>query len=81
MSSQNLGRLDFGLSRKQITAGTYTRQELIDFVEGQIKLTQFDKDSRIRRINELEHVTEMVISLGELSNTDNLEHRRHSNIC
>ena len=29
--------------------------------------------------NKLEHITEMVISLDELDNTDNLENRRSSN--
>ena len=32
--------IDLGLRNKQIMAGTYTRQELVDLVEGEIKLTQ-----------------------------------------
>ena len=37
--------VQFGeLWNKQIAAGTYTRQELIDLVEGQIEVTQFDEE-------------------------------------
>ena len=36
---------------KKIEVGTYTRRELINLVEGKIELTQFDKDSRIKRMN------------------------------
>ena len=32
------------LRNKQVTAGTYTRRELIDLAEGKIELTQFDKN-------------------------------------
>ena len=36
-------------------------------------MTQFDKDSRIKRTNKLEGITEVVFSLDELDNTNNLE--------
>ena len=57
---------------KRITAGTYTRRELIDLIEGQIEITQFDKNPRIKRTNKLEGITQVVFSLSELDNTNNL---------
>ena len=48
-------------------ADTYTRRESIDLVEGKIKLTQFDeKNPRIKRMNKLEGITEMVLSLDKI---------------
>ena len=35
--------MDLELSNRWIKAGTYTRRELIDLIEGKIKLTRFDK--------------------------------------
>ena len=52
--------MDLGLRNKQIVAGTYTGQEVIDLVEGKIELTQFDEDPRIKRMNKLEGITEVV---------------------
>ena len=70
---------DFGLSSKQIAAGTYTRRELINLVEGKIELTQFGKDSQIKRTYKLEGITEMVFNLNELDNTINLKNGSPSN--
>ena len=58
--------IDLGLGNKQIVAGTYTRTELIDLVEGKIELIQFDKDPRIERMNKLKGITEMVFNLENL---------------
>ena len=55
--------LDCGPSSSQIAAGTYTRRELIDLGEGKMEITQFDKDSRIKRMNKSEGITEMVFNL------------------
>ena len=46
---------------------------MIDLVEGKIKLTQFGKNPRIININKLEGINEVVFSLDELDNTNNLE--------
>ena len=40
--------IDLGFRNKWIMAGTYTRRELIDLVEGKIELSQFDKNPRIK---------------------------------
>ena len=68
--------IDLKLRNKRIKAETYMRQELIDLVEGKIKLTQFDKDPRIKRTNKLEGIMEVVLNLNELDNTNNLEDRK-----
>ena len=64
---------------KQVMAGTYTRRELINLVEGKIKLTQFDINSQINRANKLAGFNEMVLSLDKLDNINNLEDRKPCN--
>ena len=49
------------------------RQELIDLIERKIKITQFDKNPQIKKMNNLESITEVVFRLDELDNTNNLE--------
>ena len=65
---------------KRIKAGTCTRRELIDLVEGKIGMTQFDEapKEQVGRTNKLEGITEIVLSLDELDNTDNLENGKPS---
>ena len=54
-------KLELG-DRRQVMAGTCTRQELIDLLEEKIEMTQFDKDSQIKRTNKLEGITEVVFN-------------------
>ena len=42
-------------------------------------MTEFDKDSRIKRTNKLEDITEVVFNLDELDNTNNFENGNPSN--
>ena len=59
---------------KPVMAGTiYARRELIDLLEGKIEVTQFDKDARIKITNKLEGITEVVLTLRELDNTNSIE--------
>ena len=61
---------------KEITAqAIYTRRELINFVKGKIEITQFDKNPRIKRTSKLQGITEVVFSLDELDNSNNLYNR------
>ena len=62
-----------------MTAGTYTRRELIELVEGKIELTQFDNNPGINRTNKLAGITGMVLNLDELDNTNNLKTEIASN--
>ena len=66
-------------SSKLIMAGTYKRMKLIDLVEGNIELTQFDKDPGKKRRNKLEGITEVILTLDELDNNNNLEDGKPSN--
>ena len=52
---------------------TYTRQELVDLVEGRIELTYFDNSPRIKRMNKLEGITDIILTMDELDNINNLE--------
>ena len=55
--------IDLESRSKQVAAGTYTRRESINLGEGKIEITQFDTDSRIKRMNKLAGNTEMVFNL------------------
>ena len=52
--------LELGSWNKRIKAGTYTRRELIDILEGKIEIAQFDQNSRIIKTNKLEGITKVV---------------------
>ena len=52
---------------------------MIDLTEERIKLTQFDNNPRINRTPKLTDVTEVVLTLDELDNTNNLENGKPSN--
>ena len=42
-------------------------------MKGKIEITQFDKNPRIKRMNKLEGITDVVFGLDELDNTHNLK--------
>ena len=46
----------------------------------ELKSQMLDSHNDILRINELEGITKMIISLNELNNSDNLEDGKHSNV-
>ena len=69
--------IDLESRSKRITAEPYTMRELIDIVEGEIGITQFDQDSRIIKTNKLEGITEVVFSLDE--HDEHLKNRSPSN--
>ena len=74
--------IQLGFRNKWVTAGTTytsTRRELIDLVEGDIKLTKFDDNPQINRTNKLVGITEVVFTLNQLHNANNLENGRISN--
>ena len=52
---------------------------MINLREGKVEITQFDKDSRTKRINKFAGITEMAFNLNELDNTNNLENGSPSN--
>ena len=56
-----------------ILSGTYAGRELISISGGTIELTQFGNDDRIFKMNKLRGITEMILNLDELDNSDNLK--------
>ena len=47
--------------------------------EGMVKLVHFEADDQVIKKNRLRGITEMVLNLNELNNSDNLEDGRPSN--
>ena len=62
-----------------IPSGTYAGRELISMPEGMIELNQFVVDDQVIKKNKLKGITEMIINLNELDNSDNLKDGRPSN--
>ena len=52
---------------------------MISILEGMIELTQFVNDERVIKTHKLRGITEMIINLNGLNNSDNLEDGRRSN--
>ena len=48
-------------------------------LEGMVELNKFLVDDQVIKKNKLRGITEMVLNLNELDNTDNLEDGRPSN--
>ena len=62
----------------QIESKTYTGRELIS-VSGMVDLTDIVNNDCVNKKNKLRGITEMIIKLNELDNTNNLEDGRPSN--
>ena len=65
--------------KKLILNRTYASRELLSVLEGMAELTQFVNDDRVIKRNKLKGITEIIINLDELDNTNNLEDGRPSN--
>ena len=66
-------------TKKMIPSGTYAGRELLSIVEGMVELNQFVVDDQVIKKNKLKSITEMIINLDELNNSDNLEDGHPSN--
>ena len=66
-------------TKKMIPSGTYAGRELLSMLQGIIELNQFDIDDQVIKTIKLKGITEMIINLDELSNSDNLKDGRPSN--
>ena len=64
---------------KMIPSGTYAGRELLSIVEGMVELDQFVVDDQVIEKNKLKGITEMILNLNELDNTDNLQDGHPSN--
>ena len=66
-------------SKKLIPSGAYAGRELLSMLEGMVELNKFLVDDQVTKTNKLKGISEMIINLDELDNTDNLEDGRPSN--
>ena len=66
-------------AKKMIPSGTYAGRELLSIVEGMVELNQFVVDDQVIKKNKLKGITEIIINLDELNNSDNLKDGRPSN--
>ena len=66
-------------TKKMIPIGTYAGRELLSIVEGMVELNQFEVDDQVIKKNKLKGITEMILNLNELDNSDNLKDGRPSN--
>ena len=66
-------------TKKIIPSGTYSGRELLSMLEGIVELNQFEVDDQVTKTNKLKGITEMIINLNELNNSDNLKDGRPSN--
>ena len=66
-------------TKKMIPSGTYAGRELLSIVEGMVELNQFVVDDQVIIKNKLKDITEIIINLNELNNSDNLEDGHPSN--
>ena len=63
----------FSDTEKMIPSRTYAGRELVFIIEGLVELNQSVVDDQVIKKNKLKGITEMIINLDELNNSDNLE--------
>ena len=66
-------------TKKLIPSRTYASRELLSMLEGMVELNKFLVDDQVTKTNKLKGITEMIINLDELDNSNNLEDGRPSN--
>ena len=66
-------------TKKMIPSRTYAGRKLLSMLEGMVELNKFLVDDQVIKKNKLKGITEMVLNLNELDNSDNLKDGRPSN--
>ena len=66
-------------TKKLIPSKTYAGRELLSMLEGMVELNKFLGDDQVIKKNKLKGITETVLNLNKLDNSDNLEDGRPSN--
>ena len=66
-------------TKKMILSRTYAGRKLLSMLEGIVELNNFLVDGQVTKTNKLKGITEMILNLDELDNTDNLKDGRPSN--
>ena len=62
-----------------IPSRIYAGRELLFMLEGMVELSEFLVDDKVIKKNKLKGITEMILNLNELDNSDNLKDGRPSN--
>ena len=65
--------------KKMIPSRTYAGRELLPMLQGTVELTEFLVDDQVIKKNKLKGITEIVLNLDELDNSNNLKDGRPSN--
>ena len=66
-------------SKKLIPSGTYAGRELLSMLERMVELNKSLVDDQVTKTNKLKGITQTIINLDELNNSNNLEDGRPSN--
>ena len=66
-------------TKKMIPSETYAGRVLLSIVEGMVELNQFVVDDQVIKKKKLKGITEMIIDLDELNNSNSLENGKPSN--
>ena len=66
-------------TKKLIPSRTYAGRELLSMLEGMVELNKFLVDDQVIKKNKLRGITEMMLNLDELDNSNNLKDGRPSN--
>ena len=66
-------------TKKIIPSRTYAGRELLSMLEGMVELNEFLVDDQVIKKNKLKGITETILNLNELDNSDNLKDGRPSN--
>ena len=66
-------------TKKLIPSKTYAGRELLSMLEGMVELNKCLVDDQVTKRNKLKGITEMILNLNKLDNSDNLEDGRPSN--
>ena len=66
-------------TKKMIPSRTYAGRELLSMLEGMVELDKFLVDDQVIKKSKLKGITEMILNLNELDNSDNLKDGRPSN--
>ena len=66
-------------SKTLIPSGTYASRKLLSMLEGIIELNQFEVDDQVTKMNKLKGITEIILNLDKLDNSDNLKDGRPIN--
>ena len=66
-------------TKKLIPSRTYAGRELLSMLERMVELNKFLVDDQVTKMNKLKGITEIILNLDELDNSDNLKDGRPSN--